>query len=151
MYNEYDERLKNYPKLDYYNYTNNNYNKPLYTEDANPNTVFDPYQGLIRGNLFKNLYNGYKLNKPIEIQPMNEQAELLTYLDAYNFATNDIALYLDIYPNDRDMIELFNKYRKEEEKMLKQYENKYGPLLRNSDANSRYPWAWDDKPWPWEQ
>lgn len=36
MYN-YDLRQ------DYYSYNNNNYNKPLYTEDANPNSVYDPW------------------------------------------------------------------------------------------------------------
>lgn len=148
MYN-YDLSNDNFRKLDTYNYNNNNYNQPLYTENANPNTVYDPYQGFIRGNLFKNLYNEYKLTNPLNIEPANEQAELLTYIDAYGFACNDLALYLDIYPNDKDILELFNKYRIENNQFVKRYQDKYGPLFRSSDANSKV-WAWDDRPWPWE-
>ncbi len=135
---------------DYYNYVNNNYNQPLFSENANPSTVLDPYNGFIRGNMFPKLYNGYKIQKPFEIQPINEQAELLTYLDTYSFATTDLNLYLDVFPNDKDMIELFNQYRVEKNKILEQYEKKYGPILLNSNALLSYPWAWDDKPWPWE-
>ena len=29
-------------KLDYYNYTNNNYNKPMFSENESPKTVLDP-------------------------------------------------------------------------------------------------------------
>ena len=66
---------------DYYNYANNNYNQPNYKNTLNAN-IYDPYQGFIRGNMFPDLYNTYKLNKPVEIMPKNEQAELLTYIDA---------------------------------------------------------------------
>ena len=61
MYNDYN--LRN----DYYNYLKNNYNQPTFTENGNPNKLYDPYQGFIRGNMFKNLYNDYKLKNPVEI------------------------------------------------------------------------------------
>ena len=53
-------------RQEYYNYVNNNYNQPIYTENSNPNKLYDPYQGFIRGNLYQSLYNGYKVN-PIEL------------------------------------------------------------------------------------
>ena len=46
-------------RLDKYNYVNNNYNQPLYTENVSSINLYDPYQGFIRGNMFPNLYNGY--------------------------------------------------------------------------------------------
>lgn len=134
---------------DYYNYKNNNYNKPTYTEDINAKKIYDPYQGFIRGNMYPTLYNGYKIN-PVDINPANEQAQLLTYLDALCFATIDINLYLDIYPDDKDMIALFNQYRKELNQLKEEYQNKYGPILTDSDANLAYPFAWINSPWPWE-
>lgn len=141
-----------YPNiLDYYNYTNNNYNKPNYKEDVNSSKLYDPYQGFIRGNMFPNLYNSYKLNNPINLDPTNEKEEMLIYLDYLCFAAHDISLYLDIYPNDKDMIEAFSKYRSEEQTVRREYEKKYGPLEVNSVANTVYPWAWDNKPWPWEK
>ena len=90
---------------------NNNYNQPIYNQDVNKNNIFDPYNGFIRGNLFPELYNSYKIKTPYEITPMNEQAELLTYVDAYTFAMTDLNLYLDVYPDDRDALQMFNELR----------------------------------------
>lgn len=132
--------------LDYYNYTNNNYNKPMYTEDVNANSIYDPYQGFIRGNMFPKLYNGYKLTNPL---PLDNS--LKTYLDAICFAAHDINLYLDIYPDDKDMIMAFSAYSKEADKLLEEYQKQFGPILVNSEANMVYPWAWDNEPWPWEK
>lgn len=137
-------------KLDYYNYQNNNYNQPLFTEDANPSKLFDPYAGLIRGNMFKNFYNGYKLEQPLEIEPMNERAQMLTFLDALSFAMIDINLYLDLFPEDRDMINLFNQYRTETDRITNEYEQKFGPIEAGSPVNNKVPWAWNEQPWPWE-
>lgn len=136
-------------KLDYYNYENNNYNQPLFTENENPNTLYDPYNGFIRGNMFPKLYNGYKID-PIMLQGNNEEMQLQLMLDALCFAKVDLNLYLDIYPNDKDMIELFKQYTEETNKVLLDYESKYGPIFVDSRWNLNTPWAWDNAPWPWE-
>ena len=136
-------------KLDYYNYNNNNYNKPLFSENENPKSILDPYNGFIRGNMFPNLYNGYKID-PISLQPSNEQMRLLIMLDSLCFAKEDLNLYLDVYPNDKDMINLFNQYRIETDKLIDEYESKYGPIFVDSKTNSKVPWAWNKEPWPWE-
>ena len=39
---------------DYYNYLNNNYNQPNYNQ--NNVSLYEPYEGFIRGNMFKDLY-----------------------------------------------------------------------------------------------
>lgn len=140
---------------DYYNYLNNNYNQPIYNQDNfvnsnQKNALYDPYQGYIRGNLFPDLYNPYKEKDPYEIRPMNKQAEMLTYMDMYSFAAHDLNLFLDVHPNDQIVIDLFNKYRREANKLIVDYQNEYGPLVTNSDALNAVPWAWDDRPWPWE-
>jgi hypothetical protein len=147
--------MNQYPNsLDYYNYVNNNYNQPMFTEnvDANKdNALYDPYQGFIRGNMFPKLYNGYKTNGPINLEPKNEQEEMLMYLDSLGFAAHDINLYLDIYPKAKDMIEAFKNYRTEANQVMEKYQQMYGPLFVNSEANTVYPWAWDNNPWPWEK
>ena len=148
-YYEYLNNSNSNMRNDYYNYKNNNYNQPLYTEDSDASKLYDPYQGFIRGNMYPNLYNGYKIN-PTDITPANDQAQLLTYLDALCFAMIDINLYLDVYPDDKDMISLFNQYRTEANKLKEEYQNKYGPILTDSNANNRYPFAWINSPWPWE-
>lgn len=135
---------------DYYNYVNNTYNQPLYNQSSNNKKILDPYNGFVRGNMFSDLYNGYKLNKPLDITPLNEQADILTYIDSLCFALIDLNLYLDLYPNDSKIIELFNSYRMEKDEITKEYESKYGPLTLNSDSLNKAPWAWDNMPWPWE-
>ncbi len=146
--NEYGNFVQNYSNLENYNMNNNvansNMNMNLQKE------LYEPYQGFIRGNMFPNLYNQYKITRPYEVEPMNEQAELLTYIDALTFATHDLNLYLDNYPNDQQMIQKFNEYRMQANKAIEQYENAYGPIFVNSNANSVTPWAWDNRPWPWE-
>lgn len=137
----------NYPPNFYFdgnnlrNYQNNNYHN---------DNLFNPYEGLIRGNLFKNIYDPYKNQKPYTIKPMNNQAKMLTDIDSLDFAIIDLNLYLDIYPDDKYAIDLFNKYRNEQNELLHTYQNEYGPILLNSDALNNIPWMWDNKPWPWE-
>ena len=139
MYNYY-----NYPQN--INFGDNNFKKINYQDD----NLYNPYQGLIRGNMFKNLYQPYKNERPYEIKPVNEQAKMLTDLDALEFAMIDLNLYLDVNPDDQRAIELYNKYRLENEELLKLYQDRFGPILLNSDALNNMPWMWDNRPWPWE-
>ena len=134
--NNYKQSIKNF----------NNY----YNQNINNTSLFDPYQGFIRGNMFQGLYDPYKLKEPFDIKPMNEQAELLTYIDSLSFACIDLNLYLDVNPNDKSAIDLFNQYRSQKKDLMDEYEKKFGPLLLSSDSLDTYPWAWDDRPWPWE-
>jgi len=144
--------MNNYsPTQDYYNYVNNTYNQPSYNQVSNQTNLYNPYNGFIRGNMFPELYNTYKVNQPFEIKPMNEQAEMLTYIDALGFATIDLNLYLDNFPDDKNALELFNQYRSLKEQYMNEYEKKYGPLNLGSDALNQYPWVWNNGPWPWEK
>lgn len=152
--------MNNYPIFKNYNYTDSNMN--MYnTNISNDNqynidnkmtsrNLYDPYNGFIRGNLFSNTYEPYKRTEPYEIKPMNEQADLLTYIDALGFALIDLNIYLDVYPNDREFISIFNQYKTEKEKLVKEYEEKYGPITLDSDSLNSFPWAWNDMPWPWD-
>lgn len=136
---------------DYYNYNNNNYNQPNYNQSNEKITnLYDAYQGFIRGNLFPDLYNSYRVSNPIEIKPSNEQAEILTNIDALEFAMQDLNLYLDMNPNDSKMIELYNYYLKQNKDFLSIYQNKYGPILLDSESIKGGRWDWINSPWPWE-
>lgn len=128
---------------------NMNFNKCGFNGDANPNNLYDVYNGFIRGNMFPDLFNQYKISKPFDVRPMNEQAELLTKVDAYSFAAHDVALYLDTHPNDQDMIRLYDSLNEDVKKVTNEYENKFGPLLKNGATG--YPWTWNESPWPWEK
>lgn len=132
-------------------FNNMNFNKCTYDQkDVRPNELYDPYAGFIRGNMFPDLYNQYKVSKPYEIEPMNEQAQLLTNIDAISFAAHDLNLYLDTHPENQDIIELYNHYRMQSEEAIKEYEKRFGPLNVNSTSLNTCPWAWNKLPWPWE-
>lgn len=127
---------------------NMTFNMAGYNNNSNPNQLFDIYNGFIRGNMFPDLFNLYKLSRPYDVKPLNEQAELLTKVDAYCFACHDINLYLDTHPYDKNMINLFKELSDDYSIVLKEYEKKYGPICVNDSIT--YPWAWNESPWPWE-
>ena len=108
-----------------------------------------PYEGYIRGNLFNNLYEQYKNYRPARLAPNNEQAELLLNVNQLSFAAHEIRLYLDVNPNDTNMIKLYNQYQKQANEAIKTYEQKYGPILQSSlsEANA---FSWEAYAWPWE-
>ena len=163
--------MNNYPNFKNFNYTdmyndmNNTFNNPydnmfenmmnnnkmnFNDNNSNTTTLYNPYNGFIRGNLFKSLYDPYKQGEPYEIKPANEQAKLLTDIDALSFAMIDLNLFLDVNPDNRDAIKLFNQYREQKESLTKEYENRFGPITLDSDSLNSYPWAWNDMPWPWD-
>ncbi len=128
---------------------NNNFNKCDFIQNE-INNLYDSYAGYIRGNMFPELYNTYKINKPFEIVPMNKQAENLTYLNALCFAATDLNLYLDNFPNNKEMANLFKQYEDEKEMALKEYEKNYGPLFIDDAVDENNEWKWIHNPWPWE-
>lgn len=140
--NNYQKFINNF--MDQYG--NGNY----MSQKDNIGNLYDDYQGFIRGNMFKDLYDPYKVKQPYDIKPMNEQADMLTKIDALSFAMIDLQLYLDTHPTDRNVLNLFNRYREEKINRVKAYEAKYGPLTIDSDSLNNYPWSWIDNPWPWE-
>ena len=62
----------------------------------------------------------------------------------------DLNLYLDIYPDNKNAINLFNQYRMQKENLTNEYESTYGPITLSRNSLNTYPWAWDNMPWPWD-
>ncbi len=130
------------------NQIDNNY--PINYPKDNQEQLFNPIQGLTRGNLFVNLYNAYKNYQPMPLMPMNERDTLLYQIMQYKFALVDLNLYLDTHPNDSKMISLYNKYLTIEKQMCDKYESMYGPLTLDSNYLENNTWNWKNSPWPWE-
>ena len=129
------------------NNQNNNMNQNM-NMTTNQNLA-SPYEGFIRGNLYNNLYQQYKNYRPQRLVPNNEQAELLLNVNQTTFAAHEIRLYLDNYPNDTNMINLFNQYQKQASDAIKAYEKKYGPILQDSPSETN-KFSWQAYSWPWE-
>lgn len=108
-----------------------------------------PSEAYTQGNLFNNLYEPYKNYRPMRLIPNNEQAQLLLDANQYTFAAHELRLYLDNFPNDKSLIDLFNQYTSMANQAQQEYERIYGPLTWNalSTPNS---FSWQETPWPWE-
>ena len=62
-------------------------------------------------------------------------------LNQVAFAAHDIRLYLDIHPDDKKMINLFNQFQNQANIQLNEYEKKYGPIMINSlSENNMFSW-----------
>lgn len=136
-----------------YGYNTNNIfkdNYPNMYENNTPTYKLNSKTGYIRGNMFENLYNPYKNYKPQEITTNNEKETLLNKVRQYRFAMIDLNLYLDNYPNDTNVIKIFNNYQNLEKQACYEYESKYGPLTIDDMPNNVNTWIWDNSPWPWE-
>ena len=115
----------------------------------NNQNIMPIYEGYIKGNLFPDLYDQYLNYQPAKLIPNNEQAELLLNVNQTTFAAHELKLYLDIYPNDTNMIQLYNEYQKKASDAIKAYERKYGPILADSPSNTN-DFSWEAYAWPWE-
>ena len=144
-----NSQFNNYGFPDMNTITNMFLNPNNQNNTSNQNLA-DAYEGFLRGNLFNNLYKQYKNYRPARLVPNNEQAELLLNVNQLSFAAHELNLYLDINPNDTNMIRLFNQYQEMANEAVKKYESKYGPLTVNalSDTNN---FSWEAYSWPWEK
>lgn len=133
---------------DWYQEFNNNFNISN-NKDTNSNLA-NPKEAFLRGNLFNNLYDTYKNYKYANIESTNKREELLYNILMYMFVLNELDLYLDNYPNDRKIINLYNSYLKEKLNLVNEYEKTYEVLTLDSKYLDDNNWKWIKSPWPWE-
>ncbi len=127
------------------NNTNNNLN------NGSNMMLYGPYEGYVKGNLFRNLYDQYKSYRPMSLAPSSEREEALLNLNQIQFAMHELNLYLDVYPNDANIMRQFVAYRNTYNDLLNQYENRYGALNVNSTSLNSVPFGWVNQTWPWER
>ena len=132
-----------------YNYIN--YLDESFRNDGMMNKNMDlstPEEGYKRGNIFSDTYIPYKDYMPAELKPSNEQSALYLEMSKYAFAAHEINLYLDLHPEDLSMLSLFNDYKERANKLMMEYEKKYGPLtISSSEMTNNFSWVSNE--WPW--
>lgn len=99
------------------------------------------------GTLFKNIYYPYK--KTPKITSETKEENLLLKIQSYDIALMDLNLYLDIYPKDTTLTNLYKQYTTEKEKLVTEFENTYYPLNKAASATNN-TWKWLNGKWPWE-
>lgn len=70
--------------------------------------------------------------------------EMINQIRSYDFAINELALYLDTHPEDQKALCLHRKYCKEVKELKEKYQKVYGPLTINFPCNK---WRWLEEPW----
>ena len=118
--------------------------------NQNNSNLYGSYEGFIRGNLFSDMYKGYKDYEPYQIPINSEKEEEMVNLNQLQFAMHELNLYLDVFPDDKDALKKFIDYRNKYVEKLNEFEKKYGPLeICDLNSNS-LPFGWEDKKFPWE-
>jgi len=77
----------------------------------------------------------------------DSRQRLMKQIQAYGFAAYDTHLYLDAYPDSKEALNAYNKYKKLEKRAIAEYEQKFGQITPPTEATS---WSWVDAPWPWQ-
>jgi len=60
-----------------------------------------------------------------------EKEEMMQQIRCYDFAINELALYLDTHPEDEKALCLHRKYAREAKDLKDKYQKVYGPLTIN--------------------
>ena len=106
---------------------------------------YEARTGLVRGTLYPGLelpFMGMVNKHELPVTPKTE-------LQALGFALNELALYLDTHPDDKEALELYRQYQKLYKNGLSEYERQCGPMNHlSTDDGKEYRWLQD--PWPWE-
>jgi len=132
-----------------YNNLDNDYLlKDIFNLEKKAEEVLNPKEGLRIGNLFYNLYQPYKHYEPRELVARDEKEVIMLKIQELSFAINDLVLYLDLNPNNEEMIHLFRQCSTELKRVCEIYVEKYGPLLIEEDLKDGFNWY--KGPWPWE-
>ena len=116
-----------------------------FSRDVN---ILNPMEGFLRGNMFQDEYEPYKNLTYFKLYPKDEKEKLVYQVMAYSFAINDLNLYLDLHPDNKEVFNLFKKYVQEEKELSQEYVKKYGPLEVTEVLGSKYDWL--NSPWPWD-
>jgi spore coat protein JB len=74
--------------------------------------------------------------------------DLLKQITVANFMVEDLSLYLNTHPADREVLVKYNAFAMQAHSLKQQYESLYGML--REDSTSPFPWQWINQPWPWE-
>lgn len=106
-------------------------------------------EGFEKGNMFNDLYKPYKNYRYAKLMPKNEKDKLLMDIMALSFAINDLGLYLDLHPEDTEILQKFRHYVEKSCELEMEYVKNYGPLeIIDNDNETKFTWI--KNPWPWE-
>ncbi|WP_434311553.1 spore coat protein CotJB [Hominifimenecus sp. rT4P-3] len=124
---------------------------------------FTEEQAFKNGTIFKDLYLpffaaeencGCKKEERLRQKAKGEdEACILQQLDEISFYLDDLNLYLDTHPQDKEAIELYCEYSQKRAQLKQEYDKQFGPLTRDciwKCEGSKDTFCWQEGPMPWE-
>lgn len=76
-------------------------------------------------------------------------SQLLQTIYQTGFAMDDIILYLDTHPCDKDALNYYHYVVKLRKESMDAYQAQCGPLMPDQVESCDY-WSWVNDKWPWE-
>lgn len=111
------------------------------------NNLFEPDTGLCMGNMFRNEYKGFESYTEDKLIATNDKEKLLLNIYELDFAINDLSLYLDLHPENKNIFNKYSEYVNKYNIYLKKYEESYGPMELNTTTYDKYKWM---NIWPFD-
>ncbi len=79
---------------------------------------------------------------------MNDRKKALMRVQTYGFALDEVLLFLDTHPNDREALDYYHETLKLYKMAVKDYVTNYGPLdFMQVQGGKNWTWATDMMPW----
>ncbi len=78
-----------------------------------------------------------------------DKCDSMKNLQAVSFALDDLRLFLDTHPFEKEALKNFENYKQQRKQVLEDYEKNFGPILSYC-VNEENQWTWVESPWPWE-
>lgn len=106
---------------------------------------YEARKGLVRGTLYPGLdlpFMGMVNKNELPVTPRTE-------MQAMHFALNELALYLDTHPEDKEALELYRQYQKLLHNGTMDYSQNCMPMTHTMPVDHK-TYTWLDEPWPWE-
>jgi len=119
---------------------------PYVPFQSNNPPQYSSNEGLNRGTIFP----GLDLPWANKVNRTNAaENTLLGNLTALEFAVDDLQLFLDTHPDDKDALGAQRYYIEESKAYREEYCKTHGPLTI-MEAGQHDNHAWLDDPWPWD-
>lgn len=80
----------------------------------------------------------------------SERRRLLNDIGKADFVLIELNLYLDTHPYDQQAMETFRQYSQIKSSLVKEFTEKFGPLVLSCVDMDNREWKWATQDWPWE-
>lgn len=110
-------------------------------ERVNP-SFFNENEGFIKGNIQRQIYNPYRNYNPTMPVVNSDKERLLLEIQKHCFYLIDLGLYLDMHPEDKEALKLFNETKNRYYRLINEFNKNYYPLMFVDSSNmNSYKWV----------